>query len=440
MGDHRGIGTFINDETELGSHGLDVFTVPPVENILKEGKTVQYYPINSVQSRGPFEFIIPKDPDTYAFLPLTRLEGTVEVVKGAAGAALVDADNISVVNLFTQSLFKQVECEINGTQVCDLSTPTYAWKSFIETHLTYNKGAKKTHLHCSLYDKDDLNQEENFTFENDGSERRYENIKGRPFSFSNIVHSDFFHCQRYLIPNTELKLKFIRNDDAFSLLAAAGTEVPNIRISDLRLSMRKIKIDPVYKEAQEKKLLTHPAIYPLTQSKIKTFQIPTGTSSIELPSIIQGNLPRSIIIGFVSAHAFNGSIHGNPFFFNHHNVNNFNIKLNGSPIVPTPFQPNFTTGNCMREYRWFLDNCGIAHENDGNDISFQEYVRNSNFWCFDLTPDMCNSFHLHETKQGNIDVNIGFRTALAAAIHMIVYASFNSAIAIDADRNVKLIE
>jgi hypothetical protein len=94
----------------------------------------------------------------------------------------------------------------------------------------------------------------------------------------------------------------------------------------------------------------------------------------------------------------------------------------------------------MREYRWFLDNCGIAHENDGNDISFKEFGTNSTFWCFDLTPDLCNSFHLHETKQGNLDVNIGFKSALEGAIHMIVYASFNSAIAIDVDRNVKLIE
>lgn len=142
MSDHRGVGTFINDETELTSHGLDVFTVPPVENILKEGKTIYYYPVNSVESKGPFEFIIPKDPDSYTFLPLTRLEGTVKITK-ADGSNLALTDNITIVNLFTQSLFKQVECEINGIQVCDLSTPTYAWKSFIETHLTYNEGAKK---------------------------------------------------------------------------------------------------------------------------------------------------------------------------------------------------------------------------------------------------------------------------------------------------------
>lgn len=439
MADHRGIGTFITDETELTSHGLDVFSVPAVDSVLKEGRTVYYHPINSVESKGPFEFIIPRDPDSYMYMPFTRLEGTVEVKK-EDGTALAVADNISVVNLFTQSLFKQVECEINGTQVCDISTPSYAWKSFIETHLTYNKGAKNTHLKCSMYEKDTIEKEENFTFENTGSKSRFDLVSGaNKFYFSNVIHSDFLHCQRYLIPNTELKMKFIRNEDSFSLLGAAGSKA-TIKISDLKLSVRKIKVDPAYKDAQEKKLLTHPALYPLTQAKIKTFNIPQGTRSIEIPSIVQGNLPRSVIIGFISSHAYNGLVHGNPFFFNHQSVSSLSLKLNGSPIVPTSFSPDFATKNCMREYRWFLDNCGVAHENEGNDISFSEYVQNSNFWCFDLTPDMCNSFHLHNTLQGNLDINVGFKANTAAALHMIVYSNYNSVIAIDADRNVKLIE
>lgn len=439
MADHRGVGTFITDEVELTSSGLDVFSVPPVDNVLKEGKTVYYYPINNVGSQGPFDFTIPRDPESYIFMPYTRLEGEVKITK-ADGTNLLDTDKASVVNLFTQSLFKQVECEINGTQVCDISTPSYAWKSFIETHLTYNDGAKKTHLKCSMFEKDQIGKETNIALENTGAKARYDLISGgKNFFFSNIIHSDFLHCQRYLIPNTELKMKFIRNEDSFSLMAPSGCTA-KISLSNLKLSVRKIKVDPLYREAQEKKLLTHPAIYPLTQSKIKTFQIPTGTKSIEIPSILQGNLPRSVIIGFLNSAGFNGEITGNPFYFNHQNVSSFNIKLNGSPIVPTVFQPDWDSKNCMREYRWFLDNSGIAHENDTNDISLEEFISNSNFWCFDLTPDQCNSFHLHTTLQGNLDVTIGFKNTLTAALHMIVYASFNSAIAIDADRNVKLIE
>jgi hypothetical protein len=86
-----------------------------------------------------------------------------------------------------------------------------------------------------------------------------------------------------------------------------------------------------------------------------------------------------------------------------------------------------------------MDNCGIQHENETNGITYDDFINNSCFWNFDLTPDLCNSFHLHETKSGSIDVSIGFKTAPANPLYMIVYACYNSAIAIDVDRNVRVI-
>jgi hypothetical protein len=86
-----------------------------------------------------------------------------------------------------------------------------------------------------------------------------------------------------------------------------------------------------------------------------------------------------------------------------------------------------------------MDNCGIQHENETNGITYEDFVSNTCIWNFDLTPDLCNSFHLHETKTGSMDVSIGFKTGPTSPLYMIVYACYNSAIAIDVDRNVKVI-
>ncbi len=439
MAEKIGLGTFINDSVELTSHGLDSFSVPPVDSILKDGRTVYYYPVTSITDSGPYEFLITKDPDHYIFLPMTRLEGQLEIVTTDGDAGIAEADKVSVVNLFTQSIFKQVECEINGTEVCDLSTPTYAYKSFIETHLTYGKSAKDTHLYCSLYEKDTPEQEEVLDVANTAwVSRKKRVVSKKKINFSNIIHSDFFQCHKYLIPNTDLKLKFIRNDDKFSLMGD-GTKDFKIKVNSLKLQIRKIKIDPSYQQTLESQLQTTPALYNLTQSKIKTFNIPTSTKSVDIPNIIQGNLPRSVHIGFVSSDGFNGNIKANPFKFGNFGIDYFNIKVNGIPVCPTPFQPDFTGDGAIREYRWFLDNCGIQHENETNGITYTDYINNTCLWNFDLTPDMCNSFHLHETKTGSMDVTVAFKTALTKPIYMIVYACYNSAIAIDADRNVKVI-
>jgi hypothetical protein len=436
MTERLGLGTFINDSTELTSHGLDSFSVPSVDTVLKDGKAVYYYPVTSITDAGPYEFQIVKDPDHYIHLPLTRLEGELEIVK-SDGTALAEADKLSVVNLFPQSIFKQVECEINGTEVCDLSTPTYAFKSYLETHLTYSTTAKNTHLYCSLYNKDTAGKENTIGSDNNGFKERGARVKSKKVPFSNIIHSDFFQCHKYLIPNTDVKLKFIRNDDHFSLLGEEAASY-KIKVNKLRLLVRKIKIDPAYQSTLESQLATTPALYNITQSKIKTFNIPANTSSIDIPNIIQGNIPRSVHIGFVTSDAFNGKLNANPFCFSNHTINYFNIKINGVPVCPTPFQPSFPD-NAIREYRWFMDNSGIQHENETNGITYSDFVYNTNIWNFDLTPDLCNSFHLHETKTGSMDVSVGFKTAPANPLYMIVYACYNSAIAIDVDRNVRVI-
>jgi hypothetical protein len=438
MTDRLGVGTFVYNEEEQTSSNLDVFHVPNVDTTLREGKTIYYYPTNAVENSGPFEFIIPRDPDSFTNLPYTRLEGCIELTKDD-GSALTTAEKFYPVNLFTQSIFKQVECELNGIQVCDLSTPTYAYKSFIETHLSYGDEAKSTHLKCALYEKDTIGKEELLDDSNVGAVARFNAIKSKKIYFSNIIHSDFFQSQKYLIPNVEIKLKFIRNADDFSVMTLAATKY-KINIKALKLSVRKVRISPEVHMSIERTLKSVPAHYDLTQSKIKTFLIPTGTKSIDFPAIIQGNLPRSVIFGLVAHDGFNGIKTGNPFLFNNQKVNSFNLKINGVPVVPSPFQPDFAAGDYMREYRWFYDNCGISHENDSNGITKEEFAANSTFWTFDLTACLCNSFHIHETKKGSMDLSLSFSDVTTKNLHVLVYGSFNSAIAIDGDRNVKVIE
>lgn len=432
-----GLGTFINDETELTSSGLDLFSAPPVDSTLADGVTVYYYPIGAVTDTGPYEFHIPKDNDSYLYMPMSRLEGVVEVLKQSDGTALTDTEATSIVNLFPQTLFKQVECEINGTQVCDLSTPTYSYKAYMESLLSYSSAAKKSHLQCSGFEKDTSGATD--TWNNDGSLLRYQTVKGKKLHFSNVIHSDFLQCNRYLLPKTDLRLKFIRNDDNFSLMALTQGRA-KIKVHSLRLGVRKIKITPEVRAMHENTLKTMPAIYPVTQSKIKTFLINTGTTSIDIPSILYGNLPRNVVIGFVEASGFNGDGKKNPFSFKHFGLNYMNLKINGCPVVPTPLKPDWDSGDYVKDYRWFLDNCGISHENETNAISLSDFKEGYTFFAFDLTPDLCNSYHQHKTKTGSMDISIAFKTATAMSINMIVFASYNQAILIDYDRNVTVLE
>jgi hypothetical protein len=435
MSDKRGIGTLVCDDVEMTTGNFDLFTPIVPENVLRNGITIELNPINSITSSGPYEFSIPRDPDHYIYLPLSRLYGTVEVVK-LDGTPLTATENTSICNLFPQSLFKQMEIEIEGTQINDISSSTYAIKAYLETILSFGSEAKATHLQMAGWLGDSQGKENDITA--DSWKKRQLNILGKEYFFSMLLHCDFFQMERFLLPNTGFTLKLIRNADSYSFIAEDLKA--KIIIKNLRLSIHKIKIAPDFDKSIESNLAKEPALYPLTQSKIKSFLLQTGTSSTFVQSVLSGSLPQSMIICFLDAKAFNGDVTANPFVFQNFNLNLLNLRINGNPFHSRPFTPNYTTGDYIREYRNLFDHGGCQHSNNCINIGFKEFKTNSNFYLFDFTPDLCNSFHHHATKHGHIDVELGWSTPLASNIYMIIYSSHKQTLVIDGNRNVSLLE
>ncbi len=436
MTDKRGIGTLICDDVEMTTGNCDFFTPVIPENVLRNGNTIELNPINAISDSGPFEFSISRDPDHYIYLPMTRLYGCVQVVKSTDGSALTDTEATSICNLFPQSLFKQMEVEIEGTQLNDISSSTYAIKSYLETILTYGTEAKGTHLQMAGWSSDTVGKEN--SVEADSWKKRAALIKDKNYYFSMILHCDIFQMERFLLPNTQLTLKLIRNSDSYSLISAELKA--KIIIKNLRLSIHKIKIAPDFDKAIETNLAKESALYPLTQSKIKSFLLQSGTSTTFVQNVLSGSLPQSIVICFLDARAFNGDISYNPFCFPHFNLNLLNLRVNGNPFHPRPFQPDYEKGDFLREYRNLMDHGGVQHGNNTIAISPKEFVSNSNFYIYDFSPDLCNSYHHHTTKHGHIDVEVGWSSPLTNNIYMLVYSSHKQTILIDSHRNVTLLE
>lgn len=437
MTDKRGTGTFITDTTELTTGNLDLFTAPVIENVLEYGKTIELHPVNALTDTGPIEFQVPSDSTHFLYLPLTRLNGTVRVVKSSDGTDFADTDNISVCNLFPQSLFKQIEVEINGKNVSDVSTSTYPIKAFIETVLTYGAEAKKTHLKLAGWEEDEVGKEDKYAT-NSGFVNRKKRIIAKNYHFSMIIHADFLQMERFLLPDTNLTIKLIRNSDNYSLISE--TAIGKINFKSLKLSVRKIKINNDFHHAILSNLVKEPALYPLTQSKIKTFLIQSGTTTTTIQNVLNGNLPQSLIIGFLHSKSFNGEVTHNPFHFQHFGLNLLNLKVNGIPFHPRPLQPNYNDGDFKREYRMLMDNTGIHHGNNTIDITEEQFVSSTNLYPFDFSSDLCNSAHHHGNKTGYLDLEVGFGTPLAHPLYAIVYGAFTSSLVIDNSRTATIIE
>jgi hypothetical protein len=433
-----GIGTFVVDDIELTGGGLDYFTLPPVDTVLEEGRFHIIRPSNAITNEGPYEFNIAPDNDHFIYLPLTRLHGKIDVHTKEDDKPIGENVCCGAVNLFTQSIFKQIEIELNGTPVNDLSTGTYAYKSYIESLLSYGDDAKKTLLAQAMY-LDDTLQHENSLKPTENlalALRSNQLIKG--FYFTNLIHADFFQMERYLLPNMHVKLCFIRNADSFSFIT--DTEKFKIVLSDLYLTIRKIKVRKDFHASILSNLQKEPALFPLTQSKIKTFLINSGTSSINLHNITTGIIPKSMIVGFVSSKGYNGAVNKNPFLFSSFNLSYLQLLVNSEPFYSTPLKPDFTTGKFTREYQLLLDNTGVLHHDCAFSITALKFKFNSCFFVFDFSPDSCNGFHNHETKKALCDLELVFKEEVSENVQVIVYSSYRQLMQIDANFNVKLLE
>jgi hypothetical protein len=215
----------------------------------------------------------------------------------------------------------------------------------------------------------------------------------------------------------------LKNEDKFCLLSA--TNDWKIKVNNLTIFTRKIKVHDDIMQKHKSIILKQPALYPLKQSKIKTYVINGGISAKTLPGVFRGRLPTKAIFCFVKSEAFNGSFKTNPFFFQPFDVSYIGFLVNGSPYPSRVLQPDFSGGKYIREYRHFLDNVGISHENESNCIDLERFKTNSTIFAYDLSGDLCNGFHKHPPSSGFIDIELHFKNALTENITVIVYGTYD---------------
>jgi len=87
-------------------------------------------------------------------------------------------------------------------------------------------------------------------------------------------------------------------------------------IFDAALHQRKVKINPTIAQQHAQTLdKGENAKYPLRRGVVTTFSIGTGRLPCNKENLINGQLPRRLVLGFVSNMAFNDAPNENHFNF-----------------------------------------------------------------------------------------------------------------------------
>ena len=345
----------------------------------------------------------------------------------------VDAD-VGPVNLWLHSLFGDVTISLNE-KIISPPTKVYAYRAYIETLLSYGTAAKESQLTAAAWYVDTAGKFELRTDENAGFTTRKSLMSdSKSLQMMGKLHCDLFQQDRYLINNVDVKIRMTRNNDGFCLMGDGANY--KIKINDVKLMVRKVRLSPEVRMAHTKALQTSPVKYPINRVEMKTFVVPRGTMTSTKENLFLGQLPKRIIVGCVDNDAFNGSVGTNPFNFKHNKINFLVMYLDGKQIPSDPLKPDFTRMSYVRSFLQLFSATGKMYQDEGNDITFQDYAKGHTLFAFDLTADLCELGTFHLIKSGNLKLEMHFAEALAKTINVVVYAEFDNVIEIDRHRQI----
>ena len=376
---------------------LDLFAVPPTQTSIDQGGWIEHQPITSLDSGGPIEFVVPGAGDAYIDLANTYLLVRAKVIRGA-GTDIADDTPVAPVNNWLHSLFSQVDVHLNDTLVTP-SSNTYPFRAYVETLLSYGAEAKKTQLTSQLWYKDTAGHME-ATQENAGNAglvERHRHIAGsRVVEMMGRLHVDLFMQDRFLINGVTVKIRLVRSKDAFSLMAGGANPDNKVRIDS----------------------------------------IPQGAMSSTHENLFLGTLPKRIILWCVDNDALNGAFDKNPFHAKNNAINFLAVYVDGRQVPAKPLQPNFETGQYVRSYVNLFSATGKHAQDEGNELTRDDFGNGYTFFGFDLTPDACDGVCFHLVQKGNLRIEIHFAAALAQTVNVVVYGESEAVLEIDKNRNI----
>ena len=413
---------------ECSTSELDLFSLPPTQVAIEEGKWVQINP-REVNDSYSIKFEYTGGDGVYLDLSKSylsfqaKIDGTTAVLNKAG-----PVDNTA------HSLFKQMDLEVNGT-IITTSNPFYAHESMLIKLLGYGKSAAESQLEISGNKKDTAGAMDDPKI--DGGNK---GLKARAEGFNTGSYRDFimrpnismFHQEKLLPPSTKVCLNLVPSDPKFCLMADADTGPYKPKFKDLKLHMRVVKVNTALALEHAKNRMENnmKLYYPLRRLKTKPVTIPRGLQS-HTEIISMGQMPKKMYVALLKESALIGHFKYNPYNFQHFNLNEIYLSAGINHYPTTPLTPDFTNGLVKESYMTLFSSQGTLFDNKGLDITLDDYKDGYAIYCFDLTPDNNDGDHMELVKRGDVQLHVKFGTALTETVTILAIGEYENTIQID---------
>jgi hypothetical protein len=425
----------LSRDYDIACRATAIFRKPAMELSMKSGRELVIRPVN-LDDSGPFEFIIPGHGSNYLKLDSARLYGKCRILQGDGDIIDSAGHHIGIVNTFPTSWIADLDIEVKGASMPEVSNKMFNYKAYLESILSYGGDAASSHMHGGLFVMDTPNHyDSTVPAQNTGFQARSVAIlNSRPFDFMVPLRGDFLQMDRLLPPRVDLKVSLKKAPDAFSIMTNHPDGRYKIVFDVLELYVQLVEVHEKTMAMHGIKWIKEDAIFPINRCVMKKFTVTQQQISHYVPNVFGSMLPVCIVVGQVASTAQAGTYNLNPFNFRHFNLNKIHLTVNGDNVPSKPYTPDFANGLWMREFGDLFHNLGMLNVNTGNSVASQAFPAGCTLFAFDLTPDKCNGGHTHFPGSGNIELHVGYSQALAQSVELIVYAIFAHEVTIDQDR------
>jgi hypothetical protein len=417
---------------------LCVFDEQDVQTDIISNSITDYHPITSITSGGPIEFFIPGSVDEYIDFSDLHIQIQCKILK-ADGKDLDATDKVCFVNQPLSSIFQDVFLMIGDKQV-EGGQHMYAYNGYLSSLLQFHPSAKKTHMQAWGWNEDDPGEFNADT--NEGIKARsVETEKSKVWEIMGPVFFDFCRQQRYLLPQTDVRIKFLLAKPEFALQVfdAASKNTYIYKITNCVLYARRIRVNDNVISSHNKGLERMNAKYPIQHIDINSFTITKGTSSVIKDHLYPSQTPKVLIIGCIEHEAFNGNIKKSPFNFEHFDLNKIGLYRDGELVPGQIFYPDYDNDQFVRAYIQTMTTLNYFNTDDSNGITLEHFKNGYNLYAFDLTPD-ANGHDKHRSVivNSSLRLELGFKTPLAKAINVMLFGIFDGKIEITKLRDIIL--
>ena len=304
--------------------------------------------------------------------------------------------------------------------------------------LSSGKDEQESQLQSQLFMKDD-DPMESLSL-NSGFVNRYEFTKeSRAFELEGNLLEDTLNLEgKLLINGVDIYMKLFRSSSPFLLMSGETTPKYKVKILDVYFKTARVKLDPGVILNHRNQIREAPAKYVINRSNVIQNVTPKGSTGFHWDGIFPKAIPSKLVFGLLSQTSVNGDYTKNPFNFQHFNMTEVSLKVNGVEIYGTPLTLDFGVN---RNYSTAYARLFEISENASLNISYTDFGAGYSLLPFSLdhSLDFQEDF-INLVKHGNGRLEIRFSTPTTETINCMYYYQSQAILTVDESREVRIIE